>query len=120
MSNCSPRTFPRGLDTEVFTMAALTKAWHEAHEPCEREHVTPYLYGHPETFNLAFIAGRTDYSHYRWTLDTIEDFELLSAIYAYFDGADEFSWRDVIQLMEREPRLSALNSHILQKPLVAS
>lgn len=120
VNNCSPRTFPRGLDTEAFTVAALSQAWEEAYEPHEREHVTPYLYAHPDIFRLSFFAGVTDYSQYRWTLDTIEDFELLNAIYSHFEGDDRFSWREVIQLMEREPKLSSLNSHILQKPLVAS
>jgi len=119
-SNCSPRTFPRGLDTEVFTMEVLSKAWREAREPYEREHVTPFLYLGSEKFKLAFLTGSIDYSHYRWTLDTVEDFELLNAIYSYFDGKGDFGWEAVIQLMQQQPQLSVLNAHILQKPLVAS
>ena len=56
-----------------------------------------------------------DYSHYRWTLDTREDMDLLHAIYRHFDGCDDFSWREVVDLMEREPRLAELNSRVLQK-----
>ncbi len=114
-SNVLPRTYPRGLDTEVFTSAALERAWREAREPYEREHVTPYLYEHPEIFRLASLSGDVDYSHYRWTLDTREDLDLLRAIYSRFDDRDDFRWQDVIALMEREPELAELNSQVLQK-----
>ena len=80
-SNTLERTYPRGLDTEVFSMAALRRAWCEAQELPEREHVTPYLYGHPEQFRLASLTNGNDYHGYRWTLDTPEDLQLIRAIY---------------------------------------
>ncbi|MBZ5652199.1 MAG: glycosyltransferase family protein [Acidobacteriia bacterium] len=116
-SNVIPRTYPRGLDTEVFTSAALERAWREAHELYEREHVTPYFYEHPKTFRMASVSGAVDYSRYRWTLDTREDLELLRAIYSRFDSRHDLSWQDVIALMEREPELAELNSQVLQKSL---
>ena len=116
-SNVFPRTYPRGLDTEVFTVAALDRAWSDACEPYQREHVTPYFYEHPETFRMASVSGNVDYSHYRWTLDTPEDLELLRAIYSHFDNRDDFHWQEVIHLMEREPELAELNSRVLQKSL---
>jgi len=116
-SNVFPRTYPRGLDTEVFTVAALEQGWRDAHEPHEREHVTPYFYEHPELFRLVSLRGRIDYSRYRWTLDTAEDLKLLRTIYARFDNRDDFSWSEVIQLMEREPELAEVNSDVAQKAL---
>jgi spore coat polysaccharide biosynthesis protein SpsF (cytidylyltransferase family) len=114
-SNVFPRTYPRGLDTEVFTSAALERAWREAREPHEREHVTPYFYERPESSRLASMSGTVDYSQYRWTLDTPADLELLRAIYSRFDNRDDFHWQDVIALMKREPELAELNSQVLQK-----
>lgn len=114
-SNVSPRTYPRGLDTEVFTVAALDRAWREAREPYERSHVGPYMSGRPEIFRLASLRGAVDYSRYRWTVDTPQDLELLRAIYSRFDGRDDFSWQEVLQLMEREPELAEINSQVLQK-----
>ena len=114
-SNVFHRTYPRGLDTEVFTVAALDRAWSEGREPYQREHVTPYFYEHPQIFRIASKTGKTDYSHYRWTLDTQEDLDLLRAIYRHFDGSDDFTWREVVNLMEREPRLAELNLRVLQK-----
>jgi spore coat polysaccharide biosynthesis protein SpsF len=116
-SNIFPRTYPRGLDTEIFTVAALEQAWRDAREPYEREHVTPYFYQHPELFKLVSRRGLIDYSQYRWTLDTVEDLELLRTIYARFRSTDDFSWGEVIQLMEREPELAEVNSCVVQKAL---
>jgi spore coat polysaccharide biosynthesis protein SpsF len=116
-SNVFPRTYPRGLDTEVFTISALGQAWRHAHEPYQREHVTPYFYEHPELFRLVSHRGHIDYSQYRWTLDTAEDLELLRIIYARFGNEDDFRWSEVIQLMEREPELAELNSNVMQKAL---
>ncbi len=116
-SNALSRSYPRGLDTEVFTIGALERAWHNAHQPYEREHVTSYLYEHPELFRLVSLRGQSDYSQYRWTLDTAEDLELLRAIYARFSSQDYFAWVEVIQLMEREPDLAELNSGVVQKTL---
>ena len=118
-SNVIPRTYPRGLDTEVFTTEALAWAWLEAREPHQREHVTPYFYEHSGTFKIASAAGDADFSHHRWTLDTPEDLELIRAICFRFDDRDDFSWRDVLDLMEREPELSQLNAHIVQKAVLA-
>lgn len=114
-SNVSPRTYPRGLDTEVFTVAALDRAWREAREPYERSHVGPYMSGHPEIFRLASLSGSVDCSSYRWTVDTSQDLELLRAIYSRYDGRDDFSWQEVLRLMEREPELAELNSQVFQK-----
>jgi spore coat polysaccharide biosynthesis protein SpsF len=114
-SNVAPRTYPRGLDTEIFSATALERAWREARSSYEREHVTPYIYEHPQRFKLIAVRGQTDYSCHRWTLDAPEDLQLLRAIYSRFDNQDDFGWRDVIALMKREPQLSELNSQVLQK-----
>jgi spore coat polysaccharide biosynthesis protein SpsF len=116
-SNVLERTYPRGLDTEVMTFGALESAWREAREPHQREHVTPYLYEHPERFKLLSVPGEMDYSGYRWTVDTPEDLDLLRAVYARFGKRDDVSWREVLQLMEREPELAEINRHIVQKTL---
>jgi spore coat polysaccharide biosynthesis protein SpsF len=114
-SNVQVRTYPRGLDVEVVTANALERAWRDAREPHQREHVTPYLYEHPEKFRLASLSGKRDYSRYRWTVDTHEDLKLLRAIYSRFQNRADFDWHDILRLMEREPELARLNSQVLQK-----
>jgi spore coat polysaccharide biosynthesis protein SpsF len=104
---------------EAFTMSALTQAWHEARRPHQREHVTPYLYENPDKFRLSSLKGTVDYSQYRWTLDTVEDFHLLQSIYTHFDNRNDFGWREAIRLMEQHPELAEVNSHVPQKSLMA-
>jgi spore coat polysaccharide biosynthesis protein SpsF len=116
-SNTLVRTYPRGLDTEVISVAALARAWQEARKPYEREHVTPYIYEHPAEFKVLSVTGDADYSAHRWTVDTPEDLEFVRAIYARFKGNMTFLWRDVLDLLDREPGLMDLNRSVVQKAL---
>lgn len=109
-----PRTFPRGLDVEVMTFEALAKAWREDHNPAWREHVTPYIYRHPENFKLYAVRNDADYSYMRWTVDTEEDLEFVRKIYRHF-GHDRFSWHDVVGVLSYHPEWLAINQHIVQK-----
>jgi spore coat polysaccharide biosynthesis protein SpsF len=113
--NVLPRTYPRGLDTEVFTIQALERAWRECRQPYQREHVTPWFYERPDVFRTASLRGEQDYSRYRWTLDTREDLEFIRTIYCHFEHDDNFNWREVIALQERFPELAEINAHITQK-----
>jgi spore coat polysaccharide biosynthesis protein SpsF len=79
-TNVLPRSFPKGLDVEVMTAAALAEAIAEATDPAEREHVTPFLYRRPERFVLANLLGDDDLGEERWTLDTADDLERLRTI----------------------------------------
>jgi spore coat polysaccharide biosynthesis protein SpsF len=114
-SNVLERRYPRGLDTEVMTFAALESARRDARDPYQREHVTPFLYQHPERFRLVSVTGDRDYSHYRWTLDTVEDLEFLRAVYERHAEASDPSWQDVLRILEGEPDLAMINQHVIQK-----
>ena len=116
LSNTLTRTYPRGLDAEIFDFATLERAHHEATQPFEREHVTPYIYGHPEWFALKNFASARDLSHHRWTLDTEEDWRLIEAIYAALYHPDRLiGMQEILDLLDRQPALTALNAHIIQK-----
>ncbi|TAM76074.1 acylneuraminate cytidylyltransferase [bacterium] len=119
VSNTLERTYPRGLDVEVMSAVALERAHAEARKPYEREHVTPFIYGHPELFTLANVAwDRGDFAFHRWTLDTSEDFAFITAVYEalYREGAI-FGAPDVLALLDRRPELVGINSAVRQKAL---
>ena len=109
------RTYPIGLDTEVCTYDGLKTAWAEATLPHQREHVMPFFYEQPERFRILLVDYREDLGKLRWTVDTPEDLELLRQIYARFDGRDDFSWLEVLALIEREPELVRLNAAVQHK-----
>ncbi|HUQ18263.1 MAG TPA: glycosyltransferase family protein [Gemmatimonadaceae bacterium] len=118
-SNKIPQSFPRGLDTEVFSRDALDKAAREAHQQYERVHVTAYMYKHPERFNLLSVTSDVDRAEWRWTVDTAEDLEFVREIYRRLDSDGNFSWTDVVALLEDEPELMWINSHVQQKAIEA-
>lgn len=112
------RMLPRGLDVEVFSYQALEKAFHHAQKPAEREHVTPYMYWHPELFQIRGFIYPKDCSQYRLTVDTLEDFQLVEKIYEIlYPVKPNFTFEDVIDLLEHQPALALINAHIQQKAL---
>lgn len=115
-SNGLKQTYPRGLDTEVFSFEALEKSWKEAKENYQREHVTPYIYGHPEKFKLLNVSNYKNLSHLRWTLDTIEDFNFINEIYKKLYNENKiFYMEDVLKILKNKPKLVKINKHIKQK-----
>ncbi len=109
------KTFPVGTDTEVCTFAALERTWAEAAQPHHREHVMPYLYEDPDRFRTLLVRSDMDYSHYRWTVDTEKDLELVRQVFAQFGGRDDFAWTDVLDLFEAQPELMSLNADVEHK-----
>jgi spore coat polysaccharide biosynthesis protein SpsF len=113
-SNAIKLTFPLGLNTEVLSYKALEKAFNEAKHNDEREHVTPYIWRHPEKFKILNVANDIDYSYMRWTVDTIEDLTFVRKVYENFQN-DSFTWREVLHLLEIHPEWLEINRHIQQK-----
>jgi len=114
VSNAITPTYPDGLDAEIFTYAALRKAWSEARLPSEREHVTAYMVNHPHLFRLHNVEKEgLDLSHLRWTVDTARDFEFVRRIYAKMKvDRPLFSMDDVLAVLDRHPELLAINQGI--------
>ncbi len=97
-TNVLPRTFPKGLDVEVMSAAALATAAAEATDPVEREHVTPFLYRRPERFRLANLRCPEPLGRERWTVDTPADLERVRGIVARTTAG---SWREVLRVAGR-------------------
>lgn len=116
VSNTLKRTFPRGLDVEVFKRRALERAHSESYFTEEREHVTPYIWRHPEMFSQGNYLCKEDHSEHRWTLDTEEDFHLIKLILDELLPANpHFSMQDTLALMTKNPEWFLINAQIKQK-----
>ncbi len=114
VSNCTVRTFPIGLDFEIFTIDSLREAWREAFLPSEREHVTPFMKNHRERFSVGHFTHETDLSHHRWTVDEPEDFAFVAAVYeALYPQNPRFAMSDILRLLRDHPELTKLNYHIV-------
>ncbi|MHC8517591.1 cytidylyltransferase domain-containing protein [Sporosarcina sp. ITBMC105] len=115
-SNTLERTFPRGMDTEVFSFSALQKAYANAVSKNEREHVTTFIYKNPHIFKIQGLTYSYNLSKYRWTVDTEEDFELIRQILLnIYPNNPTFVLKDLIELVERNPSWNDINAHIEQK-----
>jgi spore coat polysaccharide biosynthesis protein SpsF len=127
-----PRTYPIGLDVEACTFEVLEKAWKEAKEPQHREHAMPYFYEgveltrqsrtletgiSPRGFKVAILHHTTEFGDYRWTVDTSEDLEFMRQTYSRFDGRDDFTWKEVLDLVHKEPKLMEINAGVKHRTL---
>lgn len=118
VSNTLERTFPRGLDTEVFTAKALKNSYKFAILDRDKEHVTPYIYTNSDKFRLGCYKGKENYSKYRWTVDTKEDFELINLLLNVYKGKEtDLKLKDAIKLMEANPQWFEINREIEQKKI---
>ena len=126
------RTFPIGLDVEACTYDALQQAWEKAREPQQREHVMPWFYEgaelvsesrtletgtSPRGYKIALLQHTSDFGTYRWTVDTAEDLEFIRQVYARFEGRDDFTWTEVLDLVHSEPALMAINAGVKHRTL---
>lgn len=117
-SNSVVRTYPRGLDTEIFPAAVLYEVNATATEPMAREHVTWFIYRNPERYRLGHHVqpGGRDHSGLRWTVDTPEDYEFASSVYSnLYKKNPLFGFAEVLDLVTRHPELTAINAHVEQK-----
>jgi spore coat polysaccharide biosynthesis protein SpsF len=107
-----PRQIPDGLDVEVVALPCLEVAWREATLPSEREHVTPFIYNHPERFRFERQEQARDLSHLRWVVDEPEDFAFISTVYeALYPANPTFTTADILALLESRPDIAAMMGH---------
>lgn len=112
--------FPRGLDAEIFSFKTLEKVNTEAHHIYEREHVTPYIYEHPEYFKTKFIeaSGKLIRPELRLTVDTTEDLKFVKEIFKnLYKEKQIFYTEDVIDFLDSHPELLSINALVSQKKL---
>lgn len=118
VSNSLESKYPLGMGVEVFTMQALKEAHTEGISNAEREHVTPFLYTHPERYRIGGVRSPRDLSQHRWTVDTPEDLELVTRIIqALYPLKPDFDLADILELVAGHPDWPLINAHIRQKKL---
>ena len=118
VSNTQIRTFPRGMDTEVFSFSALERAYKEAKIEYEHEHVTPYLYLNAEKFKIGQYIQDQDFNEIRLTVDTPEDSELIKRLFEkLYPINSKFSLEDILEVLKENPSWLEINKEIVQKKL---
>lgn len=114
-SNTNPPMLPDGLDTEVINFKTLEKAWRDAKMKSEREHVTLYIYKHPDKFKLASVIYSENLSHHRWTLDENHDYKMLSRLFEEIRRRNKFGYlNEVLEIVQENPEITEQNQFILR------
>ncbi|MDD2962897.1 MAG: glycosyltransferase family protein [Bacteroidales bacterium] len=114
VSNLHPASWPDGNDVEVIKFEALEAAWKEANKPYEREHTTPFIWENPQRFNNINVTlgiGLDFSDKIRLTIDYIEDYELIKAIFERLYPINQsFGHEEIINLLQTLPHLNYINS----------
>lgn len=115
LSNTLTPTFPDGCDIEIFTSSSLLQIEKMHLNPHELEHVTPGIYRRKELFRCVNFTNIKDESVHRWTLDTQEDLDFISAVYAYFtDREIVFTYNEVMEFLRENPRSARYDSGFMR------
>jgi spore coat polysaccharide biosynthesis protein SpsF len=107
--------YPRGLDHEAMTMAALLRADADATLDYERVHVTPHIYRNPSKFRVEMIGHEPSLTAHRWCVDTPDDLAFAREVARRLGPGDTFGWRSILELVESDPTLATMNAHVRQK-----
>ena len=113
VSNLLEPTFPDGIDVEVFKFSALKKAHQEATLKSDREHVTPYIWRNStvkggKLFKSFSVKCSEDFSEYRLTVDTQDDFDLIEKLILKL-GTDK-KWLDYVEYLKKNLELFEINA----------
>jgi spore coat polysaccharide biosynthesis protein SpsF len=104
-------TFPDGMDTEIFSFVALQTAWEEAKLPSEREHITTFIWNHPERFRVIEMKNDRDLSAIRLTIDEAADYQVLQTIVR---DVPDLSMESIVRYIEDHPEIAKLNGSIIR------
>ena len=114
VTNNLPPSFPEGLDCEAFKKSALDRSEKEAETAFEREHVTQYIYHHPEIFKIGNVSNPENLSYLRWTVDKDVDFEMVKAVYAHRNPANKgiLLMDEILEILKANPEIEKINSEV--------
>jgi spore coat polysaccharide biosynthesis protein SpsF len=117
-SNSSIRSYPDGMDAQVFTLEALRKSAAMTDDPLDREHVTRHIINHPDLFRHVYLVAPPSL---HWpalglTLDEPSDYELIRTLIEHFgEERPLFGCGDVIRALREHPEWVDINKNVRRK-----
>ena len=117
-SNSIIRSYPDGMDTQVFALDILKAAAEITTEPLDREHVCRYIWRHPQKYKLLHLVAPPSlhWPELGLTLDEPEDFKLITKIIKHFDPSNPlFGCGDVINYLKKNNDLLMINDMVARK-----
>jgi len=116
--NAQVRSYPDGMDTQVYHLETLKRSAALTNDPLDREHVTLHIRNHPEMFSHVYLVAppEIDWPGLGLVLDEPKDYDFLKKIIEHFDEKGSwFSCLDVVNLLRNNPDLVAINQDVRRK-----
>jgi spore coat polysaccharide biosynthesis protein SpsF len=114
------RTYPDGLDVQVFWTEVLRRVDRLTDDPIDRVHVSCFIYHNPKLFRLnGIVASPNQFGpDIRITLDTHEDYELINRLFEVMDERGQFYFAaDIVAWLKENPDVMNINSGVRTKAL---
>ena len=118
VSNAHIRSYPDGMDTQVFLLETLKISAAMTDDLLDHEHVTLHIRNHPEIFSHVHLVAPPEmhWPELGLTLDEPADYELLKLIIAHFEtSVPLFSCLDVVRLLREKTEWATINQEVLRK-----
>ncbi|NMB82518.1 MAG: acylneuraminate cytidylyltransferase [Ignavibacteria bacterium] len=113
VSNLHPATYPDGNDVEIFSFQSLEYAWRDATKDFEREHTTPFMWEHNDSFNIGNVEWETGLdlsTSLRFTIDYEEDYIFIKKVFEeLYPVNPDFGLNDILRLLEQKPEIVEIN-----------
>ena len=101
VTNAFPRTFPKGMTTEIISLKSLAEINKFSLDKYDREHITNFFYKKSENFKIKIFQNNKNLSNYNFTVDTKEDLVRINWIYNQLDDIFNFNLEKVINLFDQ-------------------
>ena len=118
VSNSIVRSYPDGMDVQVFSLEILKKSYKLTNEKLDREHVTLHIRNNPNLFSHLNIIAPPEiyYPELGLTLDEKDDYILISKIFENLYSSDKFfSCHEIVKYLEKNKDLYLINKHVKRK-----
>lgn len=115
VSNVLERSYPIGMDTQIFSTNILADVARRTNDPADREHVSLFIYRHPELYSLANVKADSFSNRpgLRLTLDTAEDLQVIRRIFsALLPRGTGFSLSEILQFLDAHPEVAMINAQV--------
>lgn len=115
VSNVMTRSYPMGMETQVFARSILEDVARRTQDAHDHEHVSLYIYRNPQLYSLQNVAAPEALTRpdLRLTLDTKEDLAVIAAVYeALAPKSPVFSLAEMLAFLDANPAIAAINSAI--------
>ncbi len=111
VSNTLHRTFPYGTEVVDFSFKSIENAWHNEKKKSEIEHVTPFIYNPENKFSTMNIEYQEDISHLRYTVDRIEDLNIVKEIIKNV-STRPILIQDVVEIYKKRSEIFKINKNV--------